>query len=515
MLADGATSQVQLINSVSVTGGTLRTTNGGSFSIAGNAAVNQITGTSGTITVMAGGALSATTGVNFNGIDATASSAPTNGGQLTLNVMSGGLTIGDGNDLDVIQAKGGAYNPGGPFSGGNGGTIDITAAGDVLIQDHATDHAGITATTGTVSNVTSQYAGTGGTVDITASGQVTVDGNVKVSSDDATQNGATGSGRESASGGTIDFQSNLTTGTGITVTSSGGLFSFLNANAPGPGGSITLSTQGADIVVNGTVEADRGTVDIEQAGDTGQITFSSAAVRGDIVKIGALGTNGTLNIGGGSISADTMLKLYAPSSNGTINFTADVTLGGASTKIIASDTVNIFNGITVTIGGTNPASVFTNNANYTGSGGNGSTTGTFGGAGATTQPLSNAPPFGNTPSSPTTVTSLGTVGVQSTRVASSNTPTAQSGEIRQSSASMNMGNSGQLLSLLDSAKPGADGLITISAPKSTSDSGNSGSSNLPTHFKTVPAANPQRMRDRKTTRAQINPPQPILRAPSA
>jgi hypothetical protein len=86
------------------------------------------------------------------------------------------------------------------------------------------------------------------------------------------------------------------------------------------------------------------------------------------------------------------LKLYAPGSNGTVNFVADVTLGGASTKIIAGNTVNIFNGVTVTVGGSNPARVFTNNANYSGSGGNGTRLGTFGGRGANNPlPLNQAP----------------------------------------------------------------------------------------------------------------------------
>jgi hypothetical protein len=517
ILADGSSSQVQIVSNTSVTGGTLRTINGGSFSIGGNAAVDQITGTLGTITVTSTGALSATSGINFNGIDGTASSAPTNGGQLTLNITSGGLTIGDGNELNTIQAKGGAYNPSGPFTGGNGGTIDITAAGDVLIQNHATDHAGISATTGTVSDVTSQYAGAGGTVNITTSGQVTVDGNVKVSSDDAIQNGATGSGRESASGGTIDLQSNLTTGAGITVTSSGGLFSFLNANAPGPGGSITLSTKGANIVVDGTVEADRGTVDIENAVANGQITLSGATVLADIVKIGAFGTNGTLNIGGGLLSADTMLKLYAPSSNGTINFSADVTLGGASTKIIAGDTVNIFNGITVTIGGVNPASVFTNNANYTGSGGNGSTTGIFGGAGATTQPLSQAPAFGSAPSSPTTLTPAVAVNIQtssSTTVTAAGANTAGGGQSR--GPVMNFGNSAQLLSLLDAAAPGPNGQITIPFPKSTSKSGNSSGTNVRNRVNTrATSEDLLRVRDRKAIRPELNNPPPTVRAPTA
>ena len=94
--------------------------------------------------------------------------------------------------------------------------------------------------------------------------------------------------------------------------------------------------------------------------------------------------------------ADSVLKLYAAGSNGTINFIADVNLNGASTKTIAGNTVNIFNNVTVTIGGAKRADVFTNNPNYTGFGGNGSRSGTFAGAGANSpQPLANAPPLGS------------------------------------------------------------------------------------------------------------------------
>ena len=85
-------------------------------------------------------------------------------------------------------------------------------------------------------------------------------------------------------------------------------------------------------------------------------------------------------------------RLYATGSNGQVNFLANVTLGGASTKIIAGNTVNIFNGVTVIIGGTNRASVFTNNANYSGWGGNGTRLGNFGGRGANNPlPLNQAP----------------------------------------------------------------------------------------------------------------------------
>jgi hypothetical protein len=75
-----------------------------------------------------------------------------------------------------------------------------------------------------------------------------------------------------------------------------------------------------------------------------------------------------------------------------VNFLANVTLGGASTKIIAGHTVTIFNGVKVIIGGSNPASVFTNNPNYSGFGENGSRLGTFGGRGANNPlPLNQAP----------------------------------------------------------------------------------------------------------------------------
>ena len=98
----------------------------------------------------------------------------------------------------------------------------------------------------------------------------------------------------------------------------------------------------------------------------GTIAFNNASVHADVLKVGAFGTNGVLNIGGGTLSADTELKLYAPGSNGQLNFISNVTLGGNSAKILAANSVTIFNGVVVTIGGTNPADVFTNNANYSG-----------------------------------------------------------------------------------------------------------------------------------------------------
>ena len=78
-------------------------------------------------------------------------------------------------------------------------------------------------------------------------------------------------------------------------------------------------------------------------------------------------------------------------------------LAGTAKKILAANSITIFNNVVVTIGGETAADVYTNNANYTGFGGNGSTTGTFAGAGANRpQPLSQAPPFdASSPGNPT------------------------------------------------------------------------------------------------------------------
>ena len=72
-----------------------------------------------------------------------------------------------------------------------------------------------------------------------------------------------------------------------------------------------------------------------------------------------------------------------------------MTLSSESNVLIAANTVTINNGIVVTIAGDDGANafVFTNVPNYTGSGGNDSTTGTFAGNGAQTLPLDQAPPF--------------------------------------------------------------------------------------------------------------------------
>jgi hypothetical protein len=233
--------------------------------------------------------------------------------------------------------------------------------------------------------VTGMTGGSGGTVNITSqNGTVAVNSRIEAPSND-------GARRQSAKGGQINLTSNAKNGTAISVSSSAQLLALLNSAAPGPGGTITFTSAGGAVNVNGTVQADRGSVSITNNGGNGVVNLTNATIHADTVKALALGNNGTLNVGGGTIDADSTIKLYAGGSNGTVNFTDDVTLSGNSVKTIAGDTVNIYNGKVVTVNGSSPANVYTNHPNYTGYGGNGSTTGTFAGQGATTQLFSQAP----------------------------------------------------------------------------------------------------------------------------
>jgi len=215
----------------------------------------------------------------------------------------------------------------------------------------------------------------------------------------------------------------------------------INMNVPGTATVTTDATVaifGSDGAASAAINFNGGSY---EAGGTflafidqdGMITFTNATAHADVLKVGALGTNGVLNIGGGMLSADTTLELYASGSNGKLNFVSNVTLGGNSVKILAANSITIFDNIVVTIGGPNAAQVYTNNANYTGFGGNGTTTGTFAGAGANDPlPLDQAPPFGPAPRT-----------------------------VRPRDRTINVNSTADLLAMLDGAVVGPDGRITI------------------------------------------------------
>jgi hypothetical protein len=328
-------------------------------------------------------------GIRFGGLpDTFRDDSPRPGASLVLNITGPGPLL-----FDTGGINGATFNGGGRVDAGvdptpgttpdprDAGNFTATAEGDITVN------APITATTGR--NVDSiKTGGAGGTVDLTSNtGTIAVSSTIEVSSNDPAQR------RKSAKGGNIRLTSKKLTGVAIQHT--GELKALLDAAAPGPGGTITFTSEGGDILVNGgKITADRGTIDIRNNGPTGLVSLSGATLAADIVKIGALGNDGILRIGGGSISADTTMKLYAGGSNGTVDFVDNVRLGGNSAKSIAARTVNIHNGKVVTVEGP-AARVFTTNANYTGSGGNGSRTGSFSGSGASTSAFEHPdkPPF--------------------------------------------------------------------------------------------------------------------------
>lgn len=210
-------------------------------------------------------------------------------------------------------------------------------------------------------------------------GKIEVKKSLKVSS-----NGANGS----KAGGNVTLDSRKTKEDAIVITDSAEILSLLSTTAPGHGGVIKFSSSGGKIRVDRTsITAERGTIDIRNEGSGGVIALNKSNLAAETIKLQTLGDKGQLNIAGGSLDANTAIDLFATGSNGQVNFTDNTTLSGNSVKRIAGDTVTVNNGKTVTVNGPSPASIFTNHPNYTGSGGNGSTTGTFGGNGATTQPL--------------------------------------------------------------------------------------------------------------------------------
>jgi hypothetical protein len=215
----------------------------------------------------------------------------------------------------------------------------------------------------------------------------------------------------------------------------------------------TFQINGSDSAASSTINFNGGTYNVVHGtfegfmDGSGTMTFTNATIHADTVKALVFGANGTLRIGGGSISANTLLHLYAPGSNGLVDFVANTTLNSSGTAaVIAANTVTIENGVVVTIGGSTPANVYANVPNYSGrSGGNNSTSGTFAGAGATTQPLGGQPPF----DSATTARAV-TKQSRSTASAGGRGPT------------IHVTDSSQLGALLNNSTLGPDGRVRVS-----------------------------------------------------
>jgi len=329
-------------------------------------------------------------GNQFGGIDGLSS-----GGLLAINARTitfdslAGIGFVNFNGADV-----GGFDGINPTTPGSGGTLTVNTTGPITVNSD------IEATTG-FEPLGAPAHGKGGKVLLTSAGDtVTVTSRIEVSSTPAPGSMQ----RRSAKGGKIAITSGKVAGVAIDIANTAQLLALLDRAAPGAGGKINILATGANSSVNvkGLVQADRGVIDIRQTGANGAISLGGPSVldsltaHGDVLKVGALGTNGTLTIGQGNLSADSLLKLYASGSNGEINFIANATLTSGTGTILAGNTITIQPHVIVTIAGDGgPAQVYTNNPNYSGFGGNNPDNGTFGGNGANDPlPLADAPPFG-------------------------------------------------------------------------------------------------------------------------
>jgi hypothetical protein len=432
-------------------------------------------------------------------LDTGANITVNTGGNLTVNGTSAlsllvgnndGGHIGMGGNISV--ATGGHLTAGSVFAlinNGNGGSI--SSGGNLTFNiGGALTTAGTTAAPGdatflilnnsTSANATGGFIGSAATISINAA-NISTGGALDATVDNT--------------GGTIGGNASISMNvSGTASVSNNATFEILGSNGVAKGAAINFN--GGNYGVGGTF---LGTID----GD-GVITFSNASVRADVVKVGVFGTNGTLTIGGGAISANTALNLYAPGRNGTLNFVANVTLSSGTAANLAAKTITIQPSVVVNVAGNGgPGNIFTSNPNYNftpgpsyiGPPGNPSN-GSFGGNGAfDPQPLANAPSFGGAPAPSSSTANAVAQTLSSANVTSSAKVSGGFGGARQkggepavpngkaTGATINVGSSAQLLSMLDAAAPGPGGKITIPASSRTTYSKNSSRINADSRLK--------------------------------
>jgi FecR protein len=435
---------------------------GRNLTVGGSLALQTLTtaqsGTGANIDVLVGGNLTAAD--LFLGVEMAVQSPQENGENVTLSVGNNLITHNDANsggiDLEIITPVRQTVNSGANLFLNVGNNLTTDAGGDTTLFinnniNEVVNGANILAAIGgnlTTNNLTLELLnnggeiGTGGIVSLAASGDITAHGDAifEIQNNGGTmdQNTAVAIAAGNLSANSLLAQID---NRGGGVISGAGVIEMDVAGTANVTNNATIAFYGSDGVGSSAIVIDGGNYNVggtflTYMDGNGAITFNNASAHADILKAGVFGANGALNIGGGTISADTILKLYAPGSNGQLNFFSNVTLGGNSKKILAANSITIFDNVVVTIGGELAADVFTNNANYSEQwGGNGSTTGTFAGAGAKRpRPLAEAPPFGaSSPGNPTHGKKMKNV--------------------------INIKNSEQLLALLDGGVRGPDGRL--------------------------------------------------------
>jgi large exoprotein involved in heme utilization and adhesion len=295
----------------------------GSVSLSAGGAIQSFTsgsGTGGTVTVSALGDI-LINGSGAFGLPSSISSAALPG-----STGRGGAVTLSGRNITI---SGGAFISSGTFGAGDGGTVQLTALGDVLINgtgaallpsgissaanSGSTGRAGavtlsgrnITISGGASINSVTFGAGDGGTVQLTALDDVLINGSGSVLLNGIFSNTTSGStGRAGA-----------VTLSGRNITISGGASISSATAGAGDGGTVQLTALG-DVLINGS-------------GAALLPTISSAALPGSTGRAGAVtlsGRNITIS-GGAQISSGT----EGAGNGGTVQVTAlgDVLINGS------------------------------------------------------------------------------------------------------------------------------------------------------------------------------------------
>ncbi|MCX5813126.1 MAG: FecR family protein [Proteobacteria bacterium] len=288
--------------------------------------------------------------------------------ELTVNAKGSGgdITLGANANIDGFANVGFTADRNITISGGIWGTdtFSATAGGDLSLVSGALIEA-----------FTDNRLTGGGSIGLNSNGTVNISGRVQASNSPWIM----GTSSEKPGSITIDSQKADPDSIAIDVTSSGQILALLYASLPAAGrAKVQLTSAGGKIQIDGlkdggvnygkNIVADYGDLSIVNNGTKGIIDIlSGAGLQADIIKIGALGTQGVLNIYAGSkMDANTQIKLYGGElSGGAVVFGGSGTVTLTSPAIIMSaDKVQVNTGVYIDTG-TVVADVYANKRYWT------------------------------------------------------------------------------------------------------------------------------------------------------
>jgi hypothetical protein len=266
-----------------------------------------------------------------------------------INVASGQSVSGFGK---VIMAAENGININGSVEGAENFS-GIAGSGSITVADG-----------GLVEVFTDNRASGGGTIDFSAPNKVEIAGRVQASA--TPQNGY--NVYQKAGSIVLKSQNTDPDAVAINVTDTGQILALINSasytKSDAGRAKVQLTSAGGKIGIDGlkdggenygkNIVADYGDLNIVNNGMKGIIDIlSGAGLQADIIKIGALGTQGVLNIYAGSrMDANTQIKLYGGElSGGAIIFGGTGTVYLTSPAILMSaDKVQVNTGVNVNTG---------------------------------------------------------------------------------------------------------------------------------------------------------------------